>query len=226
MYDFAHGQSDYFERVTHSLCTLDFEVHRPLYDWLVEHLMTNDYRPRQTEFNRLNLNYTVHSKRVLLNLVKEGHVKGWDDPRMPTLCGLGRRGYTPESIRNFNDSIGYTKVMATNDVGLLEFAVRENLNKRAPRIMAVLDPLKLIITNYPGERTEEMETINNPEDESMGSRTNPFSSRNGKGNRILDIFSRPSYLLMVTPIDLMGPPMGGYIFLILTVAFRISFISV
>jgi glutaminyl-tRNA synthetase len=175
MYDFAHGQCDYFEGVTHSLCTLEFEVHRPLYDWLVEHLMTNDYRPRQTEFNRLNLNYTVLSKRVLLNLVKEGRVNGWDDPRMPTLCGLRRRGYTPESIRNFNDSIGYTKVMATNDVGLLEFAVREDLNKKAPRVMAVLDPLKLIITNYPGERTEEMETINNPEDESMGSRTIPFS---------------------------------------------------
>ena len=175
MYDFAHGQSDYFEGVTHSLCTLEFEVHRPLYDWLVEHLMTDDYRPRQTEFNRLNLNYTVLSKRVLLNLVKEGHVNGWDDPRMPTLCGLRRRGYTPESIRNFNDSIGYTKVMATNDVGLLEFAVREDLNKKAPRVMAVLDPLKLIITNYPESKTEEMETINNPEDESMGSRTIPFS---------------------------------------------------
>jgi glutaminyl-tRNA synthetase len=175
MYDFAHGQSDYFEGVTHSLCTLEFEVHRPLYDWLVEHLRTGDYRPRQTEFNRLNLSYTVLSKRVLLNLVKEGHVKGWDDPRMPTLCGLRRRGYTPESIRNFNDSIGYTKVMATNDVGLLEFAVREDLNKKAPRVMAVLDPLKLIITNYPGDRTEEMETINNPEDPSVGSRTVPFS---------------------------------------------------
>ncbi len=175
MYDFAHGQSDYFEGVTHSLCTLEFEVHRPLYDWLVEHLMTDDYRPRQTEFNRLNLSYTVLSKRVLLNLVKEGHVNGWDDPRMPTLCGLRRRGYTPESIRNFNDSIGYTKVMAINDIGLLEFAVREDLNKKAPRVMAVLNPLKLVITNYPEDKTEEMETINNPEDESMGSRTIPFS---------------------------------------------------
>jgi glutaminyl-tRNA synthetase len=175
MYDFAHGQSDYFEGVTHSLCTLEFEVHRPLYDWLVEHLKENDYRPRQTEFNRLNLSYTVLSKRVLLELVKQGHVKGWDDPRMPTLSGLRRRGYTPESIRNFNDSIGYTKVMAQNDVGLLEFAVREDLNKRAPRVMAVLNPLKLIITNYPEDRTEEVETINNPEDESMGSRTIPFS---------------------------------------------------
>jgi len=175
MYDFAHGQSDFFEGVTHSLCTLEFEVHRPLYDWLVEHLMSDDYRPRQTEFNRLNLSYTVLSKRVLLDLVKEGHVNGWDDPRMPTLTGLRRRGYTPESIRNFNDSIGYTKVMAQNDVGLLEFAVREDLNKKAPRVMAVLNPLKLIITNYPEGKTEEMETINNPEDESMGSRTIPFS---------------------------------------------------
>jgi len=175
MYDFAHGQSDYFEGVTHSLCTLEFEVHRPLYDWLVEHLKTDDYRPRQTEFNRLNLNYTVLSKRVLLELVREGHVKGWDDPRMPTLTGLRRRGYTPESIRNFNDSIGYTKVMAQNDVGLLEFAVREDLNKRAARVMAVLNPLKLIITNYPEDKTEEMVTINNPEDETMGSRTIPFS---------------------------------------------------
>jgi len=175
MYDFAHGQSDFFEGVTHSLCTLEFEVHRPLYDWLVEHLMNNDYRPRQTEFNRLNLSYTVLSKRVLLDMVKEGHVNGWDDPRMPTLTGLRRRGYTPESIRNFNDSIGYTKVMAQNDVGLLEFAIREDLNKKAPRVMAVLNPLKVIITNYPEDKTEEMETINNPEDASMGSRTIPFS---------------------------------------------------
>lgn len=175
MYDFAHGQSDYFEGVTHSLCTLEFEVHRPLYDWLVEQLMTDQYRPRQIEFNRLNLNYTVMSKRKLLELVKEGHVNGWDDPRMPTLSGLRRRGYTPTSIRNFNDSIGYTKVMATNDVGLLEHAVREDLNKKAPRVMAVLNPLKLIITNYPEDRTEQMEIINNPEDESMGSRTIPFT---------------------------------------------------
>jgi glutaminyl-tRNA synthetase len=175
MYDFAHGQSDFFEGVTHSLCTLEFEVHRPLYDWLVEHLKENDYRPRQTEFNRLNLSFTVLSKRVLLNLVKEGHVKGWDDPRMPTLTGLRRRGYTPESIRNFNDSIGYTKVMAQNDVGLLEYAVREDLNKKAPRVMAVLNPLKVIITNYPEDRSEDMETINNPEDPAMGSRTIPFS---------------------------------------------------
>jgi len=175
MYDFAHGQSDFFEGVTHSLCTLEFEVHRPLYDWLVEHLKNNDYRPRQTEFNRLNLSYTVLSKRLLLELVEKGLVNGWDDPRMPTLTGLRRRGYTPESIRNFNDSIGYTKVMANNDVGLLEYAVREDLNKRAPRVMAVLNPLKLIITNYPEDKSEEMETINNPEDESMGSRMIPFS---------------------------------------------------
>jgi glutaminyl-tRNA synthetase len=175
MYDFAHGQCDYFEGVTHSLCTLEFEVHRPLYDWLVEKLMTGDYRPRQTEFNRLSLTYTVLSKRMLLELVKQGHVKGWDDPRMPTLSGLRRRGYTPESIRNFNDSIGYTKVIATNDVGLLEFAIREDLNRRAPRVMAVLDPLKVIITNYPEDRTEEMETVNNPEDESTGTRTIPFT---------------------------------------------------
>ncbi len=175
MYDFAHGQCDYFEGVTHSLCTLEFEVHRPLYDWLVQQLKTGDYRPRQTEFNRLNLSYTVLSKRVLLELVKHGHVKGWDDPRMPTLSGLRRRGYTPESIRNFNDSIGYTKVMATNDVGLLEFAIREDLNKRATRVMGVLNPLKLIITNYPEGKEEWMETVNNPEDESMGTRTIPFS---------------------------------------------------
>jgi len=175
MYDFAHGQTDYFEGVTHSLCTLEFEVHRPLYDWLVDQLKDDSYRPRQTEFNRLNLSYTVLSKRLLLELVEKGHVNGWDDPRMPTLTGLRRRGYTSESIRNFNDSIGYTKVMANNDVGLLEFAVREDLNKKAPRVMAVLNPLKLIITNYPEDKSEEMETINNPEDESMGSRTIPFS---------------------------------------------------
>ena len=175
MYDFAHGQSDYFEGVTHSLCTLEFEVHRPLYDWLVEKLMSDNYRPRQTEFNRLNLSYTILSKRLLLELVEKKFVKGWDDPRMPTLTGLRRRGYTPESIRNFNDSIGYTKVMANNDVGLLEYAIREDLNKKAPRVMGVLNPLKLTITNYPEDKIEEMETINNPEDESMGSRTIPFS---------------------------------------------------
>ena len=175
MYDFAHGQSDYFEGVTHSLCTLEFEVHRPLYDWLVEHLMSDDYRPRQTEFNRLNLTYTVLSKRVLLDLVKEGRVKGWDDPRMPTLTGLRRRGYTPESIRNFNDSIGYTKVMAQNDVGLLEFAVREDLNKKRSQGDGRTESIEADYYQLPGRQTEEMETINNPEDESMGSRTIPFS---------------------------------------------------
>ena len=175
MYDFAHGQSDYFEGVTHSLCTLEFEVHRPLYDWFIDQLKENDYRPRQIEFNRLNLNYTVMSKRKLLELVKEGRVNGWDDPRMPTLTGLRRRGYTPDSIKNFINSIGYTKVEAINDVSLLEFAVREDLNKKAPRVMAVLDPLKIVITNYPGDRTEALEIINNPEDESMGSRNIPFS---------------------------------------------------
>ena len=175
MYDFAHGQSDYFEGITHSLCTLEFEVHRPLYDWLVDQLKTSDYRPRQIEFNRLNLTYTVMSKRKLLELVQEGRVSGWDDPRMPTLCGLRRRGYTPESIRKFIDLIGYTKVEAINDVSLLEHAVRDDLNLRTQRVFAVLNPLKLVITNYPEGKTENMELINNPEDESMGSRIIPFS---------------------------------------------------
>jgi glutaminyl-tRNA synthetase len=175
MYDFAHGQSDYFEGVTHSLCTLEFEVHRPLYSWFIDRLATDDYKPRQIEFNRLNITYTVMSKRKLLQMVKEGVVSGWNDPRMPTLSGLRRRGYTPASIKNFINSIGYTKVEALNDFSLLEFAVREDLNKKAPRVMAVLDPLKVIITNYPEGKTEELETINNPEDEAMGSRTIPFS---------------------------------------------------
>lgn len=175
MYDFAHGQSDYFEGVTHSLCTLEFEVHRPLYNWFIDQLATDDYKPRQIEFNRLNITYTVMSKRKLLQMVQEGVVNGWDDPRMPTLSGLRRRGYTPASIKNFINSIGYTKVEALNDFSLLEFAVREDLNKKAPRVMAVLDPLKVIITNYPEDKTELLETINNPEDESMGSRTIPFS---------------------------------------------------
>jgi glutaminyl-tRNA synthetase len=174
MYDFAHGQSDYFEGVTHSLCTLEFEVHRPLYDWLIDQLKTGDYRPRQIEFNRLNLTYTMMSKRKLLELVQEGDVSGWDDPRMPTLCGLRRRGYTPESIRKFIDLIGYTKVEAINDVSLLEHAVRDDLNTRAPRVFAVLNPLKVIITNYPEGKIEEVEVINNPEDESMGRRLVPF----------------------------------------------------
>ena len=175
MYDFAHGQSDYFEGITHSLCTLEFEVHRPLYDWLIDQLKTDDYRPRQIEFNRLNLTYTMMSKRKLLELVQEGKVSGWDDPRMPTLCGLRRRGYTPESIRKFIDLIGYTKVEAINDVSLLEHAVREDLNIRAPRVFAVLNPLKVIITNYPEGKTENVELINNPEDETMGNREIPFT---------------------------------------------------
>ena len=174
MYDFAHGQSDYFEGVTHSLCTLEFEVHRPLYDWFIDKLKTGDYRPRQIEFNRLNLTYTVMSKRLLLQLVTEGKVSGWDDPRMPTISGMRRRGYTPEAIRNFIGRIGYTKVEATNDVGLLEYAVREDLNKHATRVFAVLNPLKVIITNYPEDSFEEVDLINNPEDESMGSRKVPF----------------------------------------------------
>jgi glutaminyl-tRNA synthetase len=175
MYDFAHGQSDYFEGITHSLCTLEFEVHRPLYDWFIDQLKTGEYRPRQIEFNRLNLTYTMMSKRKLLELVQEGKVNGWDDPRMPTLCGLRRRGYTPESIRRFVDLIGYTKVEAINDVLLLEHAIRDDLNMRAPRVFGVLNPLKLIITNYPEGKVEEMEIINNPEDETMGKRMVPFS---------------------------------------------------
>jgi glutaminyl-tRNA synthetase len=175
MYDFAHGQSDYFEGITHSLCTLEFEVHRPLYDWFIDKLKTDDYRPRQIEFNRLNLTYTMMSKRKLLELVQQGNVKGWDDPRMPTICGLRRRGYTPESIKKFIDRIGYTKVEAMNDVSLLEHAVREDLNKITPRVFGVLDPLKVIIKNYPEGETEYVELINNPEDESMGSRQVPFT---------------------------------------------------
>jgi len=175
MYDFAHGQSDYFEGITHSLCTLEFEVHRPLYDWFIDQLKTDDYRPRQIEFNRLNLTYTVMSKRKLLELVKDGVVSGWDDPRMPTLCGLRRRGYTPESIRRFVDLIGYTKVEAINDVSLLEYAIREDLNKRAPRVFGVLRPLKVIITNCPDPLVEQMEIENNPEDETHGKRLVPFS---------------------------------------------------
>ena len=169
MYDFAHGQSDYFEGVTHSLCTLEFEVHRPLYNYFIDLLKKDDnYRPRQIEFNRLNLTYTVMSKRKLLQLVKEKLVNGWDDPRMPTLCGYRRRGYTPESIKSFLTKIGYTKYDGIIDVALLEHAVREDLNARAPRVAAVLDPVKLVITNYPADREEMLEAQNNPEDESMG----------------------------------------------------------
>lgn len=179
MYDFAHGQSDYFEGVTHSLCTLEFVPHRPLYDlfidWLKEGKDLDDNRPRQTEFNKLNLNYTLMSKRNLLTLVKEGLVNGWDDPRMPTLCGFRRRGYSPESIRKFIDKIGYTTYEALNEFSLLESAVREDLNVRATRVSAVLDPVKLIITNYPEGKVEEMEAINNPEDETAGSHIIEFS---------------------------------------------------
>ncbi|MFT3995145.1 MAG: glutamine--tRNA ligase/YqeY domain fusion protein [Dysgonomonas sp.] len=175
MYDFAHGECDYFEGVTHSICTLEFEVHRPLYDWFIDQLATSTYRPHQYEFNRLNLTYTVMSKRKLLQLVQEKLVRGWDDPRMPTICGYRRRGYTPEAIHNFIDRIGYTKYDALNDIGLLEYAVREDLNKRATRVSAVLDPIKLILTNYPEGQTEQLEAQNNPEDENAGSHNVTFS---------------------------------------------------
>jgi glutaminyl-tRNA synthetase len=175
LYDFAHGQCDYFEGITHSLCTLEFEIHRPLYDWFTDQLKEGDYRPRQIEFNRLNMTYTIMSKRKMLQLVKEGFVRGWDDPRMPTLCGLRRRGYTPQSIRNFVDRIGYTKFDGVIDQSLLEFAVREHLNKIAPRVSAVLNPVRLIITNYPEGQVEWNEAVNNPEDESAGRRQIPFA---------------------------------------------------
>jgi len=175
MYDFAHGQCDYWEGITHSICTLEFEVHRPLYDWFIDQLMDSDYRPRQIEFARLNLTYTVMSKRRLLELVKEGYVNGWDDPRMPTISGLRRRGYTPESIRNFSERIGVTKVDGMIDVSLLEYSVREHLNKTARRVMGILNPLKLVITNYPAGESEELEAVNNPEDPTMGTRKVPFS---------------------------------------------------
>ncbi len=177
MYDFAHGQSDYFEGVTHSICTLEFVPHRPLYNKFIDYLkemdgtaktVLDDNRPRQIEFNRLNLTYTVMSKRKLHTLVDEHLVNGWDDPRMPTLCGMRRRGYSPESIRNFIRSIGYTKFDALNDVALLEAAVRDDLNKKATRVSAVLDPVKLVITNYPDDKREEMTAVNNPEDETAG----------------------------------------------------------
>ena len=179
MYDFAHGQSDYFEGVTHSLCTLEFVPHRPLYDlfvdWVKEGVDPSDERPRQYEFNKLNLNYTLMSKRNLLILVKEGLVNGWDDPRMPTLCGFRRRGYSPESIRNFVDKIGYTTYDALNDMALLESAVRDDLNKRATRVSAVIDPVKLVITNYPEGQVESFEAIDNPEDPNSATHTIEFS---------------------------------------------------
>ena len=179
MYDFAHGQSDYFEGVTHSLCTLEFVPHRPLYDLFVDWVKggedLDDNRPRQYEFNKLNLSYTLMSKRNLLILVKEGLVNGWDDPRMPTLCGFRRRGYSPESIRKFVDKIGYTTYEAVNDFALLESVVREDLNARATRVSAVIDPVKLIITNYPEGQVEVLESVNNPEDPTAGTHTIEFS---------------------------------------------------
>ncbi len=176
MYDYAHGQSDYLEGITHSICTLEFEVHRPLYDWFLDKIAESGrVRPRQIEFARLNLNYTVMSKRMLLELVREGHVKGWDDPRMPTIAGLRRRGYTPESIRDFAERVGVAKRDSIVDMALLEHCVREDLNKRAQRVMSVLNPLRVVIENYPADKTEEMEVNNNPEDESMGKRRVPFS---------------------------------------------------
>ena len=179
MYDFAHGQSDYFEGVTHSICTLEFVPHRPLYDWFVDQLKEgkdlDDNRPRQYEFNRLNLTYTVMSKRKLLALVQEHLVDGWDDPRMPTICGLRRRGYSPEAVRKFISMIGYTKFDALNDYAMLEAAAREDLNARALRVSAVLHPVKLVITNYPEGQTEEMEAVNNPENPADGTHTVTFS---------------------------------------------------
>ena len=183
MYDFAHGQSDYFEGVTHSLCTLEFVVHRPLYDLFIDWLKEirgegdnmDDNRPRQTEFNKLNLNYILLSKRNLLVLVNEGLVSGWDDPRMPTICGFRRRGYTPSGIHKFIDKIGYTTYDALNDFALMESAIREDLNATATRVAAVVNPMKLIITNYPKEQIEEMDAINNPEDETAGSHKIAFS---------------------------------------------------
>ncbi|MCX6257085.1 MAG: glutamine--tRNA ligase/YqeY domain fusion protein [Bacteroidia bacterium] len=173
MYDFAHGQSDSIERITHSICTLEFEVHRPLYDWFIRELEI--WAPQQIEFARLNLTYTVMSKRKLLQLVQEGFVKGWDDPRMPTICGLRRRGYTPDSIRNFADAIGVAKRDNVIDASLLEYYLREDLNKRAMRVMGILNPLEVVIENYPDGLTEEIEAINNPEDTTAGKRKLPFS---------------------------------------------------
>ena len=175
MYDFAHGQSDFFEGVTHSICTLEFVPHRPLYDYFVDELTDGTYRPRQYEFNRLNLTYTVMSKRKLLQLVKEGLVAGWDDPRMPTISGLRRRGFTPESVKNFINMIGYTKFEALNSISLLEHAVRDNLNQVATRVMAVMNPVKVVITNYPEDKVEMVEMENNPEDSAAGSHQMPFS---------------------------------------------------
>jgi glutaminyl-tRNA synthetase len=173
MYDWAHGQSDSIERITHSICTLEFENHRPLYDWYIQQL--GIYAPQQIEFARLNLTYTVLSKRRLIQLVQEKHVSGWDDPRMPTICGFRRRGYTPESIRNFCERIGVSKYDGVIDMSWLEESLREDLNKRAPRVMAVLYPLKVVIDNYPEGQTEELEAVNNPEDPAAGTRKVPFA---------------------------------------------------
>ena len=173
MYDYAHGQSDSIENITHSICTLEFDIHRPLYDWFIQQL--GIFPSHQYEFARLNINYTVMSKRKLLQLVKEGYVNGWDDPRMPTICGFRRRGYTPEAIRNFCDRIGVAKRDNIIDYSLLEFSLREHLNKIAPRMMAVLNPVKVVITNYPENQVETLTAINNPEDETAGTRQVPFS---------------------------------------------------
>ncbi len=175
MYDYAHGQSDYIEGITHSICTLEFEIHRPLYDWFLDQIVTTEYRPKQIEFARLNLTYTIMSKRKLLQLVKDGYVKGWDDPRMPTICGLRRRGYTPTSIRNFAEKIGVARRDNVIDVSLLEFSLREDLNKIAQRRLAVLNPLQLIIENFPEDKTEFLPAANNPEDTKAGIRKIPFS---------------------------------------------------
>src|SRR5213595_2032637 len=174
MYDFAHPLSDALERITHSICTLEYEDHRPLYDWLVDNLIEGD-KPKQYEFARLNLNYTVMSKRKLLQLVQQGHVTGWNDPRMPTIAGLRRRGYTPESIVSFCDEVGVTKTESVIDVGRLENACREDLNLRAPRVMTVLRPLKVVLTNYPEGQVEQLDVINNPEDPAAGTRKVPFA---------------------------------------------------
>jgi glutaminyl-tRNA synthetase len=173
MYDFAHGQSDSIERITHSICTLEFEDHRPLYDWYIEQL--GIYHPQQIEFDRLNITYTLLSKRKLLQLVTEKHVSGWDDPRMPTISGIRRRGFTPEAIRNFCGAIGVSKTNGIIELGLLEHFVREDLNKRTPRVMAVLRPLKVVIDNYPEGQTDQLEAVNNPEDAAAGTRLVPFS---------------------------------------------------
>ncbi len=173
MYDWAHGIEDSIEGITHSMCSLEFENHRPLYDWFLEQLPV--HKPKQREFARFNLTYTIMSKRKLLKLVRDGRVSGWDDPRMPTLCGLRRRGYTPEAIRNFMDRIGVAKFVSTVDVALLEHCLREDLNKRSPRVLAVLNPIKVVITNYPEGQVEELDAVNNPEDPSAGTRKVPFS---------------------------------------------------